>query len=238
MKEPYRIYAALISTFGPQGWWPVTPAGKLRPEYKRRRFYLKNDRERFEVAAGAILTQNTAWTNVEKAVLNLNLAGGVSPDLILETPPDKLRELIRPSGYYVQKEKKLRGFAGYLAQHHPEGLGKWLGKSPFKETREELLSLWGIGPETADSILLYAGERATFVVDAYTLRLGERMGWFKNSGYDEVKDFFESALPRELEVFNEFHALIVKLGKDFCRTKPRCTHCPLADLCAGHTKTD
>lgn len=231
MNEPYRIYSALISSLGPQGWWPVTPQGKLRPEYKRRRFYLKTDRERFEVAAGAILTQNTAWKNVEKAILNLNIAGGVTPEVILATSPERLRELIRPSGYFTQKEKKLRLFAEYVYKRHGGQLGKWL-KGPLENVHAELLGLWGVGPETADSILLYAGERETFVVDAYTLRFASRMGWLKNPDYNAAKKFFETALPHDLEVYNEFHALIVALGKDFCKPKPNCADCPLTDLCA------
>ncbi|MDD4004382.1 MAG: hypothetical protein PHW69_04170 [Elusimicrobiaceae bacterium] len=231
MNGPYRIYAALISSLGPQGWWPVTPAGKFRPEYKRRGFYLKTERERFEVAAGAILTQNTTWKNAEKAIINLNLAGGATAELILAAPPEKLRELIRPSGYYTQKEKKLRIFAEHVVRRHGGRVGEWLG-GPFDAVRAELLALWGIGPETADSILLYAGERVTFVVDAYTLRLARRMGWLRNADYDLAKRFFENSLPRELKIFNEFHALTVALGKDFCRPKPHCADCPLTQMCA------
>jgi len=230
VNAPYKIYSALASVFGPQGWWPVTPEGHVRPLYKRGRFKLRSDRERFEVAVGAILTQNTAWTNVERALVNLNVAGGISPETVLKTDSARLAGLIRSSGYYVQKEKKLRLFSEYLVAKHPEGLGKWLG-GPLTGVRAEILSLWGIGGETADSILLYAGARKTFVADAYTVRLGRRMGWFETNDYDAVKNFFEKALPRDLEVFNEFHALIVALGKDFCKPRPLCAECPLRRLC-------
>jgi len=143
----------------------------------------------------------------------------------------KLEACIRSSGYYRQKAEKLRGFCAYLLQKHQEGLGKWLS-GPLTEVRAELLSLHGIGPETADSILLYAGRRKVFVVDAYTLRLCLRMNWLKRLDYCAAQEFFLSALPHSERIYNEYHALIVELAKKHCfKNNPDCGTCPLKGMC-------
>jgi endonuclease-3 related protein len=196
-----RIYSRLLDSFGSQGWWPVGH-GLEPPEW--------------EIMAGAVLTQNTAWTNVERALENLAGAGLRDRESLLRIPEGKLAGLIKPSGYFNQKARKLRILAGF--------------GGPY--TREGLLSLWGIGPETADSILLYAQGEPFFVVDAYTRRVFTRLGLISPSwGYEEVREFFESRLPRDPEVYREYHALIVRMAKRFCRTKPACRDCPMEGFC-------
>lgn len=196
----FKIYKRLFAHFGPQAWWPAdTP---------------------FEVIIGAILTQNTNWKNVEKAIANLKAARVLSPRAILEIRKSKLEELIKPAGYYRQKTKKLKAFVKY-----------YLRENKGKNLRKELLEVHGIGPETADSILLYALDKPTFVVDAYTRRIGNRVGLFKFNDYHQIKEYFEQNLPRDLEMYKEYHALLVELGKNFCKTKPDCVRCPINRLC-------
>lgn len=228
---PYRAYKLLAARFGPQGWWPVTPPGGAAPVYFKRRRQLA-DRERFEICAGAILTQNTAWTNAERALSALNAAGVLEPLAISRLVRKRLERLIRSSGYYRQKAEKLRVFSAYLLEKHPEGLGKWLS-GPLAATRQELLSLRGIGPETADSILLYAGRRRVFVIDAYAFRIGFRTGWLKTRDYAAAQAFFQSALPASERIYNEYHAFIVELSKKYCtKNNPDCHACPLKRSCA------
>jgi len=228
---PQRAYSLLLGRFGPQGWWPVTPRGGTCPRYRPGRYGAPGGREAFEVCAGAILTQNTAWTNVEKALTALNRAGALDAARLARTPVPRLASWIRSSGYYTQKARKLRFFAGHVL-----GTGclltDWLRKRPFQPLRAELLSIHGIGPETADSILLYAGGRRAFVVDAYTKRVGSRLGWFpETAAYDEVQSFFVRRLPRSAAVYNEAHALLVAVAKAHCRKKPDCEDCPLRPGC-------
>ncbi len=177
-------------------------------------------RQRFEVAAGAVLTQNTAWLNAEAALNALAAAGLIgTPALLLAWPPRRLAALIRPSGYYNQKARKLRALAAYLA-------GLPSARAP---AREELLALWGVGPETADSILLYAWHLPVPVADAYTRRLFYRLGWTgERAGYEELAGLCARGLPAQAPVLQEFHALIVRHAKEHCRTSPVCRGCPLA----------
>lgn len=203
-----KFYSSLFSAFGPQGWWP----GKTR----------------FEVIIGAILTQNTAWTNVEKAIRNLKSEKLLSPEKMRALPHDTLAAHIRPAGYFNIKAKRLRSFLDHLFERHNGSIDRLL-KQETKALRCELLSINGIGPETADSILLYAGSHPEFVVDAYTKRILIRHGIVdEKAEYEDVKALFMSCLPQDVQLFNEYHALIVRTGKDFCRTKePRCKECPL-----------
>ncbi|HBG46510.1 MAG TPA: endonuclease [Deltaproteobacteria bacterium] len=203
-----RYYDSLFTAFGPQGWWP--------------------GQTRFEVIIGAILTQNTNWTNVEKAIRNLRDKKCLTPEKLMGMKHDELASLIRPAGYFNIKAKRLRSFLDHLFTRHKGSLDRLL-KQETQKLRSELLSINGIGPETADSILLYAGGHPEFVVDAYTKRMLSRHGLIKSdAGYDEVKALFMESLPRDIRLFNEYHALIVKTGKDFCRPKePRCKECPL-----------
>ena len=207
------IYAHLFEDYGPQGWWPLLCAGYHKGDYS----YPRNGAQRFEIGVGAILTQNTAWKNVEKALGNLKEKGLLGQKRMASAPLASLREAIRPAGYFNQKAKKLRTFARFCA-----GLR---GRAP---ARKELLAVWGIGPETADSILLYAYRKPEFVVDAYTRRIMRNLGLISDdAGYDEVKQAFESALEPRVELFQEYHALLVEHAKRHYSGKADPRQCPL-----------
>ncbi len=203
------IYRALLARFGKQGWWP--------------------GRTRFEIAVGAILTQNTAWSNVEKAIRNLRKAGALSFRGMRALSDRRLAALIRPSGYFNQKAKKLRAFLVWLESRDKGGSVKRALAGRLEEVRESLLSVKGIGPETADSMLLYAGDRSVFVIDAYTRRALERHALAApKAGYGELRALFERNLPRRVSLYNEYHALFVRLAKEHCAKRvPRCAGCPL-----------
>jgi endonuclease-3 related protein len=186
----------------------------------------------FEICAGAILTQNTAWTNVEKALGEMNEAGLAGPAEIAACQLPRLERAVRSSGYFRQKARRLREFCRRVLAEHPEGFGAWFGAAAAGALRAELLSYRGVGAETADSMVLYAAGKASFVIDAYTRRMGERAGLGRGLSYDGWKALFEGALEPDVKVYNEYHALLVKLGKDFCRkTKPLCGPCPLSKVC-------
>ncbi len=197
--NPFDIFNILLKEYGPQHWWPgETP---------------------FEVMVGAILTQNTNWGNVEKAINNLKRAGALSPEAINAMPEGTLAELIRPSGYFNIKAKRLKSFIRYLVETYGGNIKKMREREPA-QVRSELLSVTGIGPETADSIMLYALDMPVFVVDAYTNRIFSRHGFFPpDSDYHEVQKFFMDALPRDVKLYNEYHALIVRLAKERCVKK-------------------
>lgn len=203
-----EAYDRLYSEFGPQKWWPGdTP---------------------FEVMVGAILTQNTNWKNVEKAVANLKHGGLFAPKKLLNLQPSTLATLIRPAGYFRVKTKRLRNFLHFFCNDY-KGRVALIKSEETSVLREKLLGVCGIGPETADSILLYALEKPVFVVDAYTKRILSRHYLIpEETSYDEMQELFMDNLPRKAKLYNEYHALLVKCGKDFCRTKnPRCKECPL-----------
>ncbi len=204
-------YGRMFSTLGPQHWWPSSKSGGP-----------------FEVIVGAILTQSTAWVNVEKAIANLRRAQLLHPRAIERVPMARLGRLVRPSGYFRQKAKKLKAFVHFLRQQFGGSLARMF-RTPTAELREMLLDVHGIGPETADSILLYAGEHPVFVVDAYTRRVLVRHGLLgEKAGYQEMRALFENSLPRDARLFNEYHALLVNVGKKWCRPRePRCAECPL-----------
>jgi len=211
VRERSRLlsfYRKLENHFGPTGWWPGDT--------------------RFEIAIGAILTQNTAWTNVEKAIGRLKAARALSPRAILEASDEELHEYLRPSGYFRVKSERVRSFCTHLVERYGGRMSR-MARRPLGPLREELLDIHGIGPETADDILLYACDKPVFVVDAYTRRILRRHGFHPHDvPYEELRAWFESRLPAELALYREFHALIVYTGKDFCRTRPRCEGCPLA----------
>jgi endonuclease-3 related protein len=185
----------------------------------------------FEVIVGAILTQSTAWGNVERAIANLRAARVLTPSAMLRISTPRLAMLVRPSGYFRQKAKKLKAFVRFLQAGYGGSL-KRMFLTPTLELREKLLSVHGIGPETADSILLYAGNHPVFVVDAYTHRIFGRHGITAGRpDYEKVRALVEASIPRRTELFNEFHALIVNTGKNWCRkSAPRCEECPLRQL--------
>ncbi len=214
------IYEILYEYFGPQGWWPVTAAGETKARYSGGPV---TDDQRFEVAAGAVLTQNTSWTNASGAVENLIRAGALDPVSIASMDVKTLAGLIKPSGYYNRKAAILKMLAGFFSRR-PE------------VTRESLLAISGIGPETADSIMLYAFGRPFFVVDAYTMRVFSRLGLAgPRDGYESVRSFFERNLPGEAGIYQEYHALIVMFAKQFCRKNPLCEDCPLFSACRRKT---
>jgi endonuclease-3 related protein len=229
-------YTALLACYGPQNWWPA--------------------RSRFEVIVGAYLTQNTNWSNVEKALLNLRRARSLSVSAVRSIPLDKLETLVRPSGYFRQKARNLKTFIAFLDHQYSGSLARMFA-APTAKLRTELLELNGVGPETADSILLYAGNHPVFVVDAYTRRVLLRHGIIgEKASYEEIRSMIEHAIssseaeslvvknaasdPRHpisrmssssrtalAQHYNELHALIVRVGNHYCRAKPICEGCPL-----------
>jgi endonuclease III related protein len=206
-----RYFEAMAKQLGPMNWWPAKSA--------------------FEMIVGAILTQNTAWTNVKLALANLRQERLLTPRAISRVPEARLARLIRPSGYYRQKAKKLRAFVAFLEREYGGSLRR-MAAAPTAKLREQLLAVHGIGPETADSILLYAAEHPVFVVDAYTRRLLARHSLMHAAAkYDEVQSLFMRHLPREAKLYNEYHALIVNVAKKWCRAREaRCGECPLGEF--------
>ena len=209
-----ELYDRLFAAYGEQHWWPgETP---------------------FEVMVGAILTQNTAWTNVERAISALREADALNPEALRTRPIDELAALIRPSGYFNAKARKLRALGDYLAGYNDD-IEKLFNSKPLNELREELLALHGVGPETADSMLLYAGNLPSFVIDAYTMRVLQRLGIINSDSkpkYEDVRALFQQSLPTDVQLFNEYHALFVAHGKDVCKSrKPLCYDCVLMENC-------
>jgi endonuclease-3 related protein len=212
-----ELYRALSDAYGPQGWWPADSP--------------------FEVIVGAILTQSTNWRNVERAIENLKKHNVLTPKRLSKLHEEKLAQLIRPAGYFRQKAKKLKAFVAHLYAHYDGDLRKMLAQST-KKLRAELLSIWGIGPETADSILLYAANKPVFVVDAYTKRIFSRLGLISSQiSYDELQRLCMTQLPKSAKLFNEYHALLVRHGKEICRPQPRCERCVLARACQFYRRS-
>jgi endonuclease-3 related protein len=205
-----RIYDALHKAFGPQHWWPgETP---------------------FEVIVGAILTQNTAWGNVEQAIDNLKAARLLSIEGLSRAPGQKIAQLVKPSGYFNQKAVKLKAFIDFLHCEFGGSLAR-MGRVHTPELRQKLLAVHGIGPETADSILLYAFDRPAFVVDAYTIRIFSRHKLIpEKTTYHDTQRFITTHVPKSVRLYNEYHALLVRLGKEFCRKTPKCESCPLQPI--------
>jgi len=204
------MYKKLYASFGPQHWWPgETP---------------------FEIAVGAILTQNTNWGNVEKAIVNLKDADVLKPAALHDMSHERLAALIRPAGYFNIKTKRLKNFIGLLINEY-HGSMSGMKRVDFNSVRKSLLSVNGIGPETADSIILYALEKPVFVIDAYTKRVLSRHNILDHdASYEEFQSLFQSKLKEDISLFSEYHALFVRLAKENCRTKPVCTGCPLEGM--------
>lgn len=209
------VFHKLLQHFGPRGWWPgETP---------------------FETCIGAILVQNTSWTNASMAIKNLKEESLLSPQTLYATSLDRLARAIRPAGFFNVKAKSVKVFVEFLCKEHGGELDRFF-ELPNTLLREKLIQLKGIGPETADSIGLYAAGRSFFVVDAYTHRIFGRLGLYEGpptsrGGYQALQDFFHRWLPKNTELFNEYHALLVELGKEFCHPKPICPPCPLRSMC-------
>jgi len=205
-----EIYQLLYDRYGCQHWWP--------------------GHSRLEIVVGAILTQNTNWGNVEKAIKNLKAAKSLTAEKLYDMDISALAEMIRPAGYYNIKAGRLKNFLEWLFKEHDGDLNRLEDTDP-ETLRRELLQIKGVGPETADSIVLYAFDKPVFVVDAYTCRIMGRHGLIEDGAdYEQVRDFFQSYLDRSVELFNEYHALLVRLGKEYCRPKAKCDGCPLEKL--------
>ena len=206
-----QVYRRLFDVFGPQHWWPGDSP--------------------FEVMLGAVLTQNTNWQNVERAIRNLRDADLLEPHALYNMPVEELEQLIQPAGYFRVKARRLRNLLEFLIDRYDGSLDAMFAVG-LPELREQLLGVNGIGPETADSILLYAGGLPSFVVDAYTHRVFSRHGWIDfDADYHQIQDYLQSGLPQEVPLYNEYHALLVRLGKDFCKkSNPQCKECPLHTL--------
>ncbi|MFH1835289.1 MAG: endonuclease III domain-containing protein [Methanobacteriota archaeon] len=236
-----RVYDALFKAYGFQGWWPITSKacegkfheGGYHPgDYK----VPESPGDKLEVAVGAILTQSTSWKNVEKAIARLQGAGIVTLDALKRTPKPLLSNLIKSSLYHNVKAEKLKCFAEFVNKEF-DGDIEALLELPVGELRLMLLSIWGVGPETADSIILYAAKKPSFVVDTYTKRFFSRLGFLNgDESYDEVKKYFEENLPRQVSLYNEYHALIVEHAKRHCKVRPECTECPLHEKCKYKTE--
>ena len=211
MVDPNLVYDRLLTRFGPQHWWPAET--------------------RFEVIVGALLMAQTSWRNVEASIRNLKRAGLLDARKIAAARIPRLRTLVKPAGLHRQKPGRLKRFCEHLVRVADGDLDRFFDRD-LATIRRELLTLDGVGPETADSILLYAADFPTFVVDAYAIRIGRRLGLLDGDRYDDAKATFEASVPGNVAAYREFHALLVALGKEVCRLSPRCAICPLNDVCA------
>lgn len=210
MNKIIEIYHKLYHAFGPQHWWPGDSP--------------------FEIAVGAILTQNTNWANVEKAIASLKNKRALSAKGIHEMKTEKLALFIRPAGYFNVKARRLKAFIHFLINDYHGSMGR-MKNEKLNTLRTKLLNVHGIGPETADSILLYALDNPVFVIDAYTKRALSRHSVINHDeNYERIQDLFHETLKRDTELFNEYHALFVRLGKTYCRKKPLCDGCPLEGM--------
>jgi len=209
-RKLMKMFNLLLDHYGPRNWWPAETA--------------------LEMMIGAVLTQNTNWKNVEKAIENLKKTDLISLKALSFISNSELAQKIRPAGYYNIKAKRLKNLIDFIVDHYDGKMSKLLADET-PTLRNRLLSVNGIGPETADSILLYAANRPVFVIDAYTHRILHRHNMTgEQSTYQELQDLFMDNLPSDTSLFNEFHALIVEAGKDYCRKKPLCEECPLSQI--------
>ena len=205
------IYHRLIDCYGHQHWWPA--------------------QEQFEVMVGAILTQSAAWQNVEKAITRLKKAGAMSPEALRRLDLSEIGKLIHSCGYYNAKALKLKSLACWLGENYSDSLDELFNKD-IGLLRQQLLSVHGVGPETADSIILYAAEKPIFVIDAYTRRIISRIGLEpEGNSYAAYQSLFMDSLSPDVGLYNEYHALLVRLGKTLCRTSPLCRQCCLTNIC-------
>ena len=236
MNKIFKIYTALHSAYGPQGWWPLSgnprtsrcEKGKAKHTPKHHNGKPLNDDDRFEIMLGAILTQNTAWVNVEKALTELNRNGLGKHSKLITAKKNRIAALIRSAGYYNQKAERLLIISEFVKTHTIKNL---IAMDDDK-LRELLLGVKGIGPETADSIALYALGKPLFVVDAYTKRIFSRIGLCKrNIEYHTLQKLFMEKMKKDADTYQEYHALIVELAKKHCKTKPVCEGCPIRKLC-------
>lgn len=227
-----RIYRRLDRRFGPQGWWPTTPAGSEQPVYSRKNIQGPlSEKQRLEICLGVFLTQNTNWNNVVKVLTLLNRSKALNFNSLRRLGPAALERIFRSSGYFRQKTRRVRSFLAAIEKETGGRLDRYLS-GPVPALREKLLRLPGVGPETADSMILYAAQKPIFVIDAYTRRIAMRWGTLKgNESYEEVQRIFTEALPVSAPLFNQYHALLVELAKIYCKKIPECLMCPVAMEC-------
>lgn len=211
MERARAVYERLLRAYGPQHWWPADSD--------------------LEVVFGALLMQQTSWANVERALTNLRDAGLLDAHALAAASVPRIRRLVRVAGLYRSKPARLKAFCQHLVQRSDGDLRLFF-RGPTDRVRQDLLAQAGVGPETADSLLLYAGRHPVFVVDAYTVRIGRRIGLFRTEEYGAVQRYFEDRLPRDVGLYQEYHALLVRHAKSFCRAKPKCASCPLRSVCA------
>ena len=245
MKKIRKIYEQLLSYYGEQGWWPIlinqNDINKFQEKKYKTKFHKiinsqyysvystefknreKTENEKLEIMIGVILTQSVNWKNVELALAKLKEKNCLNIDCLKEITLTELSELIKSSGYKNQKAKKIKELIQYLNRK------KWLTHNSI--TRQELLNIWGIGNESADSILLYAFDKSFFVVDAYTKRLFNRLGIIQSVDYMQIQNFIQNNIEKNYKIYNEFHALIVEHSKTLCQSKPKCDICPLKEIC-------
>jgi endonuclease-3 related protein len=207
------IYIRLFSQYGESNWWPADTA--------------------FEVMVGAILTQQTTWKNVEISINKLKKKGLLGIEHLAKADLQVIEKCLKTSGFFRQKSRRIKNLANHLLNGYSGDLKLFFSRDIIK-IRKELLSLEGIGPETADSILLYAGLKPKFVIDAYTFRIFKRLGLDFEEKYKRAQEFFENELPKDVGIFKNYHAYLVELGKNYCRTNPKCIKCPLNDICEFH----
>lgn len=233
MKQSlHEIYKVLHRQYGYRNWWPIVSGGKCHylEEYRGR---ARTKNEIFEIMIGALLTQNTAWDNVVKTLIILKNNKMMSVPALRNVSLPKLASSVRPSGYYNQKAKKIKHLIRFIDKELRGDL-TLLDKMDPKQARQKLLDVWGIGPETADSILLYGYDIPVFVVDAYTKRIFSRIGYIKkDQDYESVRKFFEEGLKKNALLFKEYHAVIVEHGKNVCKSRPVCGTCVLRLKCAS-----
>jgi len=210
MDRTHAAFQRLLDEYGPQRWWPAETE--------------------FEVIVGALLMQQTAWANVERAIANLRDAGLLDVHALAAASPSTIRRHVRVAGLYRTKPPRLKAFCRHLVDTCDGDLAAYFDR-PTDVVRADLLAQPGVGPETADSILLYAGRHPVFVVDAYTIRIGTRLGLFTTQAYDAVQRHFETHLTRDPDAYREFHALLVTHAKSLCRPRPKCGECPLLGAC-------
>lgn len=224
------VYKKLLFAYGHQNWWPIIINGgsEYLSEFNKRR---RTSMERLEICLGAILTQNTNWKNVEASLIVLKESGSMNVQQLADISRQELAYIIRSSGYFNQKAKKIKNFIKFI-QYRLSGDIDNLDRLDLPEARNALLSVWGIGRETADSMLLYAFDRPVFIVDAYTRRIFYRLGYIDgDEEYDDIRYQIEYDLPQDILIYKEYHGLLVKHAKLFCRKKPVCEECPIQGLC-------
>jgi len=210
MDRARQVYRRLLARYGPQHWWPAEDA--------------------FEIIVGALLMQQTAWRNVHAAIGNLKTAGLLDINALASARVDVVRERVRVAGLYRTKPSNLRNFCRHVVEQSGGDLSKYFDR-PTEVVRADLLAQDGVGPETADSILLYAGGHPVFVIDAYTLRIGRRIGFLESDEYGPAQRYFERHVPRDVATYREYHALLVAHAKALCRPKPACGECPVRSFC-------